>query len=97
MVGGSTWNRAIRLSTNDGGLTWQNDSLFDKQIFGLGYNNRGKVFGLGIEYMVYEFLQQSTSRQRIGDYRFLEAWTLLNLIVSLRWAENHLDSGILKK
>ncbi|HQX43682.1 MAG: hypothetical protein KA251_07455 [Saprospiraceae bacterium] len=73
VVGGSTWNRAIRLSTNDGGLTWQNDSLFDKQIFGLGYNNRGKVFGLGIEYMVYEFLQQSTSRQRIGDYRFFRS------------------------
>ena len=73
VVGGSTWNRAIRLSTYDGGLRWQRDSLFDKQIFSLGYNTQGKVFGLGIEYMVYEFLLQSTDRQRIGDYRFFRS------------------------
>lgn len=73
VVGGSTWNRAIRLSTYDGGLRWQRDSLFDKQIFGLGSNPQGKVFGLGIEYMVYEFLPQSTARQRIGDYRFFRS------------------------
>jgi len=36
VVGGSTWNWAIRLSTYAGGLRWQRDSLFDKPFFGLG-------------------------------------------------------------
>ena len=53
-VGGNTWTRAIRLSTNDGGLSWKKDSLFDKQIRLL----RNNEFWITSQANVFKYLKE---------------------------------------
>ena len=96
-VGGNTWTRAIRLSTNDGGLSWKKDSLFDKQIFCLGSNLQGLLIGLGIEFNCYQFTTQQTTISKLGDFRFFRALDVYNPELIIAAGGESFGTGYLEK
>ncbi len=96
-VGGNTWTRAIRLSTNDGGLSWKKDSLFDKQIFCLGSNQLGLLIGLGIEFNCYQFTTQQTTISKLGDFRFFRALDVYNPELIIAAGGESFGTGYLEK
>ncbi|MFZ1378499.1 MAG: hypothetical protein WAS56_02435 [Saprospiraceae bacterium] len=58
VVGGDTWTRALRLSTNDGGASWKRDSLYDKKIFAISSFNSSEFWTAGIDLITRHSLTQ---------------------------------------
>lgn len=52
-VGGDTWNAGVALETSDGGRTWIVDSLANKQLFALDFNEEGEGVAAGIDGYVF--------------------------------------------
>ncbi len=70
VAGGKTWIRGLRLTTTDGGQSWVRDSLYDKQIFSLTPSDPPRVYGVGIDRLIYRFHPDSTEILRFGGYKF---------------------------
>jgi photosystem II stability/assembly factor-like uncharacterized protein len=80
-VGGNTWTRAIVCRTNDGGLNWSIDSLFDKEIFCIGILNPEHILAMGIEMNLYEFLGIQNIVHKInhrGNFKFIRAMAVID-------------------
>ncbi len=52
-VGGDSWYLGIVLNTQDGGTTWQIDSLTNKQVFGLYFDQEERGYATGIDGYVF--------------------------------------------
>jgi photosystem II stability/assembly factor-like uncharacterized protein len=53
VVGGDSWYRGEQWLTTDGGDTWVQDSLADKLLYDLVFNDRGKGFAVGIDGYIF--------------------------------------------
>lgn len=49
IVGGDTWFHGIYLETTDGGIHWQMDTLENKQLFGIQFNQSQHGYAVGID------------------------------------------------
>jgi len=54
IVGGATWFNGIALSSFDAGATWQLDSLGDKELFNLHFDQNNKAHAVGISGHLFE-------------------------------------------
>ena len=73
-AGGNTWIRAIACRTNDGGKSWNTDSLYDKEIFCSSHDEAGLFIAMGIELNLYELRPQETVIHKMnyqGGFRFI--------------------------
>ena len=59
-VGGNSWYHGVALATADGGVTWVADSLGDKQLFALDFNDQGEGVAAGIDGYVFSRKEQET-------------------------------------
>lgn len=53
IVGGENWFFGVRLQTQDGGETWEADSLADKLMYTLHFDEEGRGYSTGIEGQLY--------------------------------------------
>ena len=66
ICGGRTWTSGFVLRTQDGGMTWQTDSLLNKGFYGLGTEG-GKTWIVGNSGHVFEFEKKITSLRWVGE------------------------------
>ncbi len=66
ICGGRTWISGFVLRTNNGGATWQADSLLNKGFYGLGTEG-GKTWIIGNSGHVFEFSKNDTSFRWVGQ------------------------------
>jgi photosystem II stability/assembly factor-like uncharacterized protein len=52
-VGGNTWYQGVSLITTDGGQHWEADSLTNKQLFALDFDEQGEGVAAGIDGYVF--------------------------------------------
>ncbi len=60
IIGGNTWFEGVYLRTEDGGINWTNQSLGDKQLFGLDLNSNGIAYTVGIDGYLFSLAPDST-------------------------------------
>ena len=73
VVGGETWLHGIYLHTEDGGLHWQLDTMLNKQLFGLHFNQNQMGHAVGID--GYLFRKESPSANWL--FHKLPNWNVL--------------------
>ena len=52
-MGGETWSKAVALETQDGGQTWQAQTIGDKQIYDLTFDPQGTGYAVGNDGLLY--------------------------------------------
>ncbi len=52
-VGGETWSEALALETQDGGQTWQEETIGPKQIYALTFDPQGVGYAVGNDGLLY--------------------------------------------
>jgi photosystem II stability/assembly factor-like uncharacterized protein len=72
-VGGDTWYRGVSLQTLDGGENWQMDTLGDKQLFSIHFNQDQKGHVVGID----GYLFKKESPQSPWNFNKLPNWNIL--------------------
>ncbi len=72
-VGGDTWLNGIKVQTTDGGDTWQLDTLGDKQLFGIHFNQNKIGHAVGID----GYLFKKDSPQSEWRFHKLPNWDIL--------------------
>jgi photosystem II stability/assembly factor-like uncharacterized protein len=72
-VGGDTWYRGIYLQTVDGGEQWQMDTLGNKQLFGLHFNQGQKGHAVGID----GYLFKKDEPEANWNFHKLPNWDIL--------------------
>lgn len=72
-VGGETWYRGAYIHTADGGETWQADTLGDKQLFGIHFNQENIGHAVGINGYLFrkETVQSDWVFYRLPRWNFL--------------------------
>ena len=73
IVGGNTWVHGIYLHTNDGGESWQLDTLGNKQLFGMHFNQHQKGHVVGID----GYLYKKETPEASWDFNKLPNWNVL--------------------
>ena len=72
-VGGNTWYHGTYLQTTDGGDHWQLDTLGNKQLFGIHFNQHQMGHAVGID----GYLFRKESPQSSWDFYKLPNWNIL--------------------
>ncbi len=73
VVGGDTWFKGTYLQTTDGGESWQMDTLGDKQLYGIHFNQNKNGHVVGID----GYLFKKDSPHANWDFRKLPNWDIL--------------------
>ena len=73
VVGGGTWYHGIYLQTTDGGENWQMDTLGNKQLFGIHFNQYQKGHVVGID----GYLFKKDTPQSPWNFKKLPNWNIL--------------------
>jgi len=73
-VGGSTWTTGSHLQTDDGGNSWSENNIADKQLFGLHFNENGIANTVGIDGYLF-----NNKNPLIEDWNFhrMPRWDIL--------------------
>ncbi|MBK9270083.1 MAG: hypothetical protein IPM48_00665 [Saprospiraceae bacterium] len=78
-VGGKDWTLGLHIRTEDGGISWTRDSLYDKQIYTIGRSVYSDQFlGAGIDQQIYIFHPQKTEIVKFGGYSFYRGLCFLD-------------------
>lgn len=72
-VGGGTWYHGVYLQTIDGGENWQMDTLGNKQLFGIHFNQNKNGHAVGID----GYLFKKNTPQSSWDFHKLPNWNIL--------------------
>jgi photosystem II stability/assembly factor-like uncharacterized protein len=79
-VGGKLWKRGIVCRTHDGGKTWKSDSLFDKIINCIYYQDQ-LIFAMGIELKLYDIRTDQNNIINIynpGPFKYIRSISVLD-------------------
>ena len=67
---GSTWQTAELSISNDAGISWDNNQIFNKKIFSLSHQTFGRTIGAGIDH-IWEFAGDGSAwHNNYKEYRF---------------------------
>lgn len=73
VVGGETWLHGVYLHTEDGGANWQLDTMLNKQLFGLHFNQNQMGHAVGVD----GYLFRKTSPSADWQFHKQPNWDML--------------------
>lgn len=92
VVGGNTWYSGSYIYTRDGGQNWSVDSISNKQLFGLHFNEQGLGNTVGID--GYLFSTSAGSSDPAWNFHRMPRWDILRDVCFNNKNEGVLVGGI---